>query len=379
MSVKDDILNGKPKKTATAAPAPQPQAEQVVKQQTQPVATASATQAPDQGMKGSVAPATATPGLAKRSNREIIDEIARRTTGYEEPTAEELQKEKKRKAIQQLILSLGDGISAISDMHTAVKYAPYQEKDPKNSLSAANQARWDKFYADREARRQRYQTQFDKLWAEHKADEATAYQRERDRLADERAARAEARAAAQFAWQKENAEKTRAHADAAREDSQEFQAEQGAKARAHAAAENTKQRAAQENIARGRYAQQVANKLRQNPIQFADEKGNPISIYGSVWKGSMQQVFDRMVDAGIGNTRKLSQDSFKKTMAKMTAQQKEDFVKQNWTKDPSVKEYMLALSKIDPVKEYGIDSYLDGDTYGGSDADYDVMYNPDDN
>lgn len=290
MSVKDDILNGKPKKTATAAPAQKPQAEQVVKQQTQPVATASATQALDQGMKGSVAPATATPGLAKRSNREIIDEIARRTTGYEEPTAEELQKEKKRKAIQQLILSLGDGISAISDMHTAVKYAPYQEKDPKNSLSAANQARWDKFYADREARRQRYQTQFDKLWAEHKADEATAYQRERDRLADERAARAEARAAAQFAWQKENAEKTRAHADAAREDEQKFKSAEGAKARAHAAAESTKQQKATAEL-------------------YADKKGEPIWLGGDEFvklpkSEYRQQIYNALPEALITQAKK---------------------------------------------------------------------------
>lgn len=346
MSVKDDILNGKPKKTATAAPAQQPQAEQVVKQQTQPVATASATQALDQGMKSSVAPATATPGLAKRSNREIIDEIARRTTGYEEPTAEELQKEKKRKAIQQLILSLGDGISAISDMHTAVKYAPYQEKDPKNSLSAANQARWDKFYADREARRQRYQTQFDKLWAEHKADEATAYQRERDRLADERAARAEARAAAQFAWQKENAEKTRAHADAAREDSQVFQAEQGNKTRA------SSERIAGQRVdaAAKKATQAAADKVRGKVLPFAAPNGEAINIYGNVWSDEMESVYDILVNEGVGKQQGIPIDSYKKNMRQKSRAEKETFVKQHYSQSPNAINRMRVLASYDPAK-----------------------------
>lgn len=346
MSVKDDILRGKPKKTATAAPAQQPQAEQVVKQQTQPVVTASTTQALDQGMKGSVAPATATPGLAKRSNREIIDEIARRTTGYEEPTAEELQKEKKRKAIQQLILSLGDGISAISDMHTAVKYAPYQEKDPKTSLSAANQARWDKFYADREARRQRYQTQFDKLWAEHKADEATAYQRERDRLADERAARAEARAAAQFAWQKENAEKTRAHADAAREDSQEFQAEQGAKTRA-SSERISGQRA---DAAAQKATQAAADKVRGKVLPFAAPNGEAIHIYGNVWNDEMESVYDILINEGVGKRQGMPIESYKKSMREKSRAEKDTFVKQHYSQSPNAINRMRVLASYDPAK-----------------------------
>lgn len=87
------------------------------------------------------------------------------------------------------------------------------------------------------------------------------------------------------------------------------------------------------------------NKYR---IVFDDGKGNKIAIHKDVWKGSMQQVFNTLIDDGIGRSEHTTPERYKKRMSELSNSQKEDFVKQNWNKSAKAKELMLSYSKNNP-------------------------------
>ena len=87
------------------------------------------------------------------------------------------------------------------------------------------------------------------------------------------------------------------------------------------------------------------NKYR---IVFDDGKGNEIAIHKDVWRGSMQQVFNSLIDEGIGRSEHTTPERYKKRMSEMSNSQKEDFVKQNWNKSAKAKELMLSYSKNNP-------------------------------
>lgn len=87
------------------------------------------------------------------------------------------------------------------------------------------------------------------------------------------------------------------------------------------------------------------NKYR---IVFDDGNGNKIAIHKDVWKGSMQQVFNILIDEGIGRSEHTTSERHKKRMRELSNSQKEDFVKQNWNKSAKAKELMLSYSKNNP-------------------------------
>ncbi len=68
---------------------------------------------------------------------------------YEKPkTPEEIEKEKKKHKRAQIFAAISDGISAISNLYFATQYAPNMF-DGKNTLTGANQVRYDKLVKDR--------------------------------------------------------------------------------------------------------------------------------------------------------------------------------------------------------------------------------------
>ena len=92
------------------------------------------------------------------------------------------------------------------------------------------------------------------------------------------------------------------------------------------------------SVRREQVGASAARGVRGKQIGFSDGDGNQVAIYENVWKGSMQQVYDAMVADGVGKNRR-----------KMTAREKDDFVKQNWHKSPKASAIMLSLSKLDPA------------------------------
>ena len=97
-----------------------------------------------------------------------------------------------------------------------------------------------------------------------------------------------------------------------------------------------------------RIAASGARGIRGKQLGFSDGHGNQVSIYENVWKGSMQQVYDVLVE-----DMKAAHESDAKNNPRVphhkTEKEKEDFVKQNWHKSKRAASIMLTLSKIDPA------------------------------
>lgn len=114
-----------------------------------------------------------------------------------QPTAEELEKERKREKREKIIAAVGDGITALSNLFFATKGAKAPTEG--GSMSEAARARWEKVKAEREAQKKEYATGYLKAV---QADDAYNQTREQLRLkqeADARAAAKEERAAAKEA------------------------------------------------------------------------------------------------------------------------------------------------------------------------------------
>ena len=92
-----------------------------------------------------------------------------------------------------------------------------------------------------------------------------------------------------------------------------------------------------------------ARGVRGKQLGFSDGNGNQVAIYENVWKGSMQQVYDVMLE-DLAPTDETERRKWERQMKKLdTAQKKEDYVKQNWHKSAKASAIMLALSKLDPA------------------------------
>ena len=68
---------------------------------------------------------------------------------YKPPTAEELEKERKKEKRDKVFAAIGDGIAALSNLYFTTKGAP-NAFDPRNSLSAKARERWEKLNKERE-------------------------------------------------------------------------------------------------------------------------------------------------------------------------------------------------------------------------------------
>ena len=76
-------------------------------------------------------------------------EMFQQMSPYKPPTAEELEKERKKEKRDKVFAAIGDGIAALSNLYFTTKGAP-NAFDPRNSLSAKARERWDKLNKERE-------------------------------------------------------------------------------------------------------------------------------------------------------------------------------------------------------------------------------------
>lgn len=76
-------------------------------------------------------------------------EMFQKMSPYEPPTEEELEKERKKEKREKIFAAIGDGIAALSNLFFTTQGAP-NAYDPKNSLSAKAQERWDKLKKERD-------------------------------------------------------------------------------------------------------------------------------------------------------------------------------------------------------------------------------------
>lgn len=107
----------------------------------------------------------------------------------EEGEAKRQETEDKRRRRIALFNALGDGISALSNLYFTSKGAPSVQYDPRGSLSARQQARWDAIDANRKADEEkayvRQQQAMDKALKEAKERRDEQRQAEKDRKNDE--------------------------------------------------------------------------------------------------------------------------------------------------------------------------------------------------
>lgn len=283
------------------------------------------------------------------------EELFKQLNPYTPPSAEELEKERKKQKRDKIFAAIGDGISALSNLYFTTQYAPNMYNH-KNSMSEAMRVRYDKMIKEREGKNAEYYNglmrarQADKenehrerAWrhqlgieeeARNRYKEGVNYRNERDKIADDRykAEQADKKAREEeekMRWQKtfdENKRRgDRAHNLAVK------QHEDNMKARKEAAKAYS------------------ANGVRGKQLGFADGAGNQVSVYENVWRGSMQQVYDAMLD-DLAPSDEAGRKRFEREMRKLdTPQKKDDYVKQNWHKSPKASQIMLTLSSIDPA------------------------------
>ena len=133
-------------------------------------------------------------------------ELFNRLTPYQPPTAEELEKERKKKKREQIFAAIGDGISALSNLFFTTQYAPNMYSG-RNTASQRTRERWDKLAAERNANMTAY---INGLMRARQADDAyNANEREwqrqlgLDKVKAARDAAADARAEAEEQREKE--------------------------------------------------------------------------------------------------------------------------------------------------------------------------------
>lgn len=314
---------------------------------------------------------TAGGGAVYRSYEDII------RASNPAPTAEDEEKERKRRKTQRIVAGVGDMLSALSNLYFTHQYAPSMY-DGRNSMSERLQRHYDEMDAQKENNRRAYmaslmrakqaddeQASKERNWRRRLAldayrmnkDRADAeakerereYKTGRDRVADEK-------------WNKEQADKER-----------RFKAEQAMRGRALA-------QRAKEHEARVKAKAKSGSK--KNVIVFSDGANSKVAIDNRVWRGSVQSVFDilrREVEEYNSELEKDSKEQDSKEQGvydflkkyhpelersskgngskrgkvlvpavNASQQDKENFVKQYWHLFPNSSVMMQRLSEINP-------------------------------
>lgn len=281
--------------------------------------------------------------------------LFRQLNPYTPPTAEELEKERKKQRRNEIFAAIGDGVMALSNLFFTTQGAPNMYTG-KNTMSERTKIRYDKLMKDRDEKNTAYfnglvkakqadseEAHRERSWQrllgldkknDDRYNEGIQHRNEREKIADDRYdAEQEYKKGrdkeADKRWQKTFDENKR-QADR----SYNFQVK---KHNDNVAVERDKARA---TAARG---------VRGKQLGFSDGDGNQVAIYENVWKGSMQQVYDAML-ADLSPQDEKEKRAFDRQMKKLdTPQKKEDYVKQNWHKSPKASAIMLSLSKLDPA------------------------------
>ena len=283
------------------------------------------------------------------------EELFKKLNPYTPPTAEELEKERKREKRAQIFAAIGDGITALSNLFFTTQYAPNMY-DGKNTISQANKVRYDKLIKDREEKNTAY---FNGLMRASQAEDENAHrerswqrqlgldQEARDRYNESITHRNEREQIADDRYNSEQAYRRGRDEEADRRWQANFDEDKRRSDRSY----NFQVRQHNDNVAvrREQARATAARGVRGKQLGFADGNGNQVSIYENVWKGSMQQVYDAMLQ-DLAPADEAERKRWERQMKKLdTPQKKEDYVKQNWHKSPKASQIMLTLSGIDPA------------------------------
>ena len=311
-------------------------------------------------------PPTAPPAPAKQNGTPPTDggtpaggggyeALFRQLNPYTPPTAEELEKEKKKQRRNEIFAAIGDGVMALSNLFFTTQGAPNMYTG-KNTMSERTKIRYDKLMKDREEKNNAYfnglirakqadaeEAHRERSWQrqlgldqknDDRYNESIQHRNEREKIADDRY---DAEQEYKKGRDKEADKRWQTTFDENKRQADRSYNFQVKRHNDNVAVERDKARA---TAARG---------VRGKQLGFSDGGGNQVAIYENVWKGSMQQVYDAML-ADLSPQDEKEKRAFDRQMKKLdTPQKKEDYVKQNWHKSPKASAIMLSLSKLDPA------------------------------
>lgn len=280
--------------------------------------------------------------------------LFRHLNPYTPPTAEELEKEKKKQRRNEIFAAIGDGVMALSNLFFTTQGAPNMYTG-KNTMSERTKIRYDKLMKEREGKEKEYyeglmrariadeeRDDRERKWQrqlgldqknDDRYNEGIQHRNEREKIADDRY---DAEQEYKKGRDKEADKRWQTTFDENKRQADRSYNFQVKRHNDNVAVERDKARA---TAARG---------VRGKQLGFSDGDGNQVAIYENVWKGSMQQVFDAMITDGV-EKGDLSDTRYKNKINKMSARDKDDFVKQNWHKSPKASAIMLSLSKLGPA------------------------------
>jgi hypothetical protein len=281
-------------------------------------------------------------------------DMYRQLNTYKPPTAEEIEAERRKQKRDMTLAAIGNGLNAF---HQAYSNARGVKPVTDNvSLTGKVRDRYDKLKKERDALSREYANgmiraaQMDQEQSNWR--EKLNYQKERDAVADQRDKR-------NFDYQKEkdrqeqdNWQKT--YDRQSDQWKQEFKQREQQYGRQNALAWanhnlSVQARKDSKELGEKRIAAMGASGVRGKQIGFSDGSGNNFAIYENVWKGSMQQVYDAIAADFAAQEENGKADVPKALPKKATAQQKDDYVKQNWHKSAVGRQMMQVLSGIDPA------------------------------
>lgn len=304
-------------------------------------------------------PPTAPPAPAKQNGTPPTDggtpaggggyeALFRQLNPYTPPTAEEIEKEKKKQRRNEIFAAIGDGVMALSNLFFTTQGAPNMYTG-KNTMSERTKIRYDKLMKDREEKNNAYfnglirakqadseEAHRERSWQrllgldkknDDRYNEGIQHRNEREKIADDRY---DAEQEYKKGRDKEADKRWQTTFDENKRQADRSYNFQVKRHNDNVAVERDKARA---TAARG---------VRGKQLGFSDGDGNQVAIYENVWKGSMPSIYDALVADGI------EPEALQKVNG-MSASDKDTFVKENWYKSEKAKNIMLSLSKLDPA------------------------------
>lgn len=267
---------------------------------------------------------------------------------YPKPDTEQLKKNAKHARTRNIIAALGDGISAIANLHYTTKGAPNMY-DGKSTLTAKSQARYDKLMQDYKDNLDKYKQgqlkaeQLDKEWNHRAEREKVAddqwnkshqlgldkfeYLKGRDKVADDHWDKDYTYRENRDKQSQENWKKTYDLQKQTQQDNKQFRQDQ-------IDAQNRRTEAAR------------AKGVRGKETVFSDGKGNNVIIYDNVWKGSKQSIINALSEDPQFQDNLLLRKINRGIASK---DEVDNFINQNWYKSDKAKAIMLTLSQLDPA------------------------------
>lgn len=278
--------------------------------------------------------------VANRAEKRMrYDEMIKALQGggeYKTPSEEQLEWERKRKKRAQIFAAIGDGLSALSNLWATTQGAP-SAYDGKNTISGAINSKYEKLNAIRAGKEnefynraqaeedKNYRRGIDKANMEFRKSQAQA---EEERHRENIKLKTDAATQAQKNWEQgqQNAEKRH-------KETLEYQRQR-----------DEKNRRSQEKIATEKAEANGRKAVRGNEIVFSDGTANKVKVWGNVWKGSMPSVYNAIIE----DNPELLPPLVRNGVEKLSRQQMETFVQENWHKSKSAKQIMKTLSTLDP-------------------------------